>query len=82
MVVLLLPDAQRELPSLAAKALRGEEVVIAVGEKRLRLTPATSEADADPGKKRSGRGAWKGRVAIPDTFYDPWDAPDIGEAEA
>lgn len=80
MILLPLPDAQRELPALAAKALRGEEVLIAVGAKTLRLAPTPDEAAAKPGGTRSGRSTWKGRVNIPDAFYAPWDAEDIGEA--
>lgn len=82
MVMLRLPDAQRELPALAAKALRGEEVLIVVGEKKLRLAPAAAEGSARPGETRPGRGAWKERVTIPDAFYEPWDAEDIGETGA
>jgi hypothetical protein len=80
MILLPLPDAQRELPSLAAEALRGEEVLIAVGAKTLRLAPTPDAAPAKPGGTRSGRGAWKGRVTIPDALYAPWGAADIGEA--
>jgi hypothetical protein len=82
MIMLQLPDAQRELPSLAAKALNGEEVLIAVGEKRLRLALTRTEGSASASGTRPGRGAWKGRVTIPDGFYDQWDAEDIGEARA
>jgi len=82
MVALPLSDAQRELPALAAKALRGEEVLIVVGEKRLRLAPTPMEGSAKPSATRPGRGAWKGRVTILDGFYDEWDAADIGEPGA
>jgi hypothetical protein len=82
MVILALPDAQRDLPTLAAKALEGEDVLITVGEKMLRLTRAAVPAGGSPARSRSGRGSWKGRVTIPDTFYAPWDAEDIGEGEA
>ena len=80
--MLNLPDAQRELPTLVAKALRGEEVLIVVGEQRLRLAPAAVGSVLRSSGKRPGRGDWKGRVTIPDAFYKPWDAEDIGEAEA
>jgi hypothetical protein len=33
MITLQLPDAQRELPALADKALRGEQVFIVVAQK-------------------------------------------------
>jgi antitoxin (DNA-binding transcriptional repressor) of toxin-antitoxin stability system len=82
MVMVPLPDAQRELPSLAERALRGEEVLIAVGEKQLRLTPATTGPNVKPRNPRPGRGVWKGRVVITESFYEPWDAADIGEPGA
>ena len=37
MITLQFPDAQRELPTLADKALRGEQVFIVVGQKTLQL---------------------------------------------
>jgi len=81
MIMLQLPDAQRALPALAAKALDGAEVVIVVDGQRLRLMP-TGEAPPPAGPKRPGRGAWKGRLVIPDAFYQKWDADEIGEGRA
>ena len=81
MIMLQLPDAQRELPALAAKALDGEEVVIVVDGQRLRLMP-TGEAQPPAGPTRPGRGAWKGRLVIPDAFHQNWDADEIGEGKA
>lgn len=80
MIMLQLQDAQRELPALAANAPRGEDVLIAVGDQKLRLAPAAPDSGTKPGGTRAGRGGWKGRVTIPDAFYDAWDAEDIGEA--
>ena len=85
--MLNLPDAQRELPTLAAKTLRGEEVLIVVGEQRLRLAPAAVGSGLQSSGKRPRcgdwkGGDWKGRVTIPDAFYQPWDAEDIGETGA
>lgn len=74
-----LKDAQRELLTLADKAINGEDVFIMVGDRRLRLTRSDS-SDATRGHgPRPGRGAWKGRVTIPDAFYLPWATDEMGE---
>lgn len=82
MAIFALPDAQRDLPTLAARALEGEDVLITVGEKTLRLARAAVPAGGTAARLRPGRGTWKGRITIPDAFYAPWDAEDIGEGEA
>jgi hypothetical protein len=82
MITLRLQDAQRELPVLADKALRGEEVFITVGQDKLRLSQATDERAASHEGPRPGRGAWKGRINVPDAFYEPWTDEEIGESEA
>jgi hypothetical protein len=81
MLILPLPDAQRDLPTLAAKALEGEDVLITVGEKTLRLAEAETAGGTQGRGGRPGRGSWKGRVTIPEAFYAPWDAEESGEAE-
>lgn len=78
MIILKLPEAQQELPSLAEKALHGEEVFIEVGERKLRLAPTAAAPASGRGSPRPGRGTWKGRVTIPDAFYEPWDAEEMG----
>jgi hypothetical protein len=82
MITLQLQDAQRELPVLADKALRGEEVFITVGQDTLRLSPATDGRVASNDGPRPGRGAWKGRINVPDAFYEPWTDEELGESEA
>jgi hypothetical protein len=81
MITLQLPDAQRELPALADKALRGEQVFIVVGQKTLQLAPAAGESLATHRGPRPGRGTWKGRVTIPDAFYEPWTGEELGDPE-
>jgi hypothetical protein len=82
MIEVKIKDAQRELPTLAAKALDGEDVVITVGKKKLRLTRAEQNGAIDTGSgPRPGRGAWKDRITIPDAFYTPWSAEEMGESE-
>jgi len=82
MITLQLQDAQRELPVLADKALREEEVFITVGQDTLRLSPATDGRVASNDGPRLGRGAWKGRIDVPDAFYEPWTDEEMGESEA
>ena len=81
MITLQLREAQRQLPALADKALRGEEVYITVGQQRLRLAPTTSESNEQSASPRPGRGTWKGRVTIPDAFYEPWSTDEMGDSE-
>jgi hypothetical protein len=81
MITRQLPDAQRELPALADKALCGEQVFIAVGQRTLQLTPAVGESVPAQRGARPGRGAWKGRVTILDAFYEPWTGEELGEPE-
>lgn len=80
MITLELEQAQEDLPALAEKALLGEDVFIAVGARRLRLAPVTDSADVPLGPRR-GRGALRGRVIIPEAFYEPWSAEEEGETE-
>ena len=82
MIELDLQDAQRKLPDLAEKALLGEEVIIMLGQRRLRLTAIAEPGTArQRGGRRPGGGAWKGRVTIPDAFYEPWTEEEMGEHE-
>ncbi len=79
MIELQIKDAQRELLTLAAKAIGGEDVFIVVGDKRLRLTALDSNNTSNGHGPRPGRGAWKGRVTIPEAFYLPWSSDEMGE---
>jgi hypothetical protein len=81
MITVELRDAQRALPALADSALRGKAVYITVGPNKLRLAPADAEAPSETAGPRPGRGAWKGRVSIPDAFYESWTAEELGEQE-
>lgn len=79
MITLELQQAQRDLPTLAEKALGGEDVFIAVGSRTLRLVPSTSDSANDPPGPRPGRGALRGLLTIPDAFYEPWTEEEMGE---
>ncbi len=76
MITLELEQAREDLPALAEKALRGEDVFIAVGGRTLRLALVADAADAPPGPRR-GRGSWK--IEISDAFYEPWTDEEMGE---
>lgn len=78
MITLELEQAQRELQSLAEKALGGEDVFIAIGAHRLRLVPSGAGDLDDKAGPRSGRGALRRLLTIPDAFYEPWNEEEIG----
>jgi hypothetical protein len=83
MITLELEQAREDLPALAEKALLGEDVFIAVGDRRLRLAPvadAAKPAEAPLGPRR-GRGALRGLVVIADAFDEPWSAEEMGETK-
>lgn len=79
MITLELQQAQRDLPTLAEKALGGEDVFIAVGARKLRLVPSSPENPNDQSGPRPGRGALRGLLTIPDAFYEPWTDEEMGE---
>jgi antitoxin (DNA-binding transcriptional repressor) of toxin-antitoxin stability system len=58
--------AKTNLSRLIEQALRGEEVVIARGDKPVVRLVAL---DAPTPKRRFG--SLKGRIEVPDTFFDP-----------
>ncbi|WP_174284962.1 type II toxin-antitoxin system Phd/YefM family antitoxin [Sphingomonas bacterium] len=58
-------EAKTHLSSLVARAVGGEEIVIARGDKaQVRLVPV------EPKPKRVF-GSMKGQFAVPDSFFDP-----------
>ena len=79
MITLELEQAQRDLPTLAEKALGGEDVLIAVGPRMLRLVPAGSDELTEKAGPRVGRGALRGRLTVPDAFYEPWTDEEMGQ---
>ena len=59
-----------QLVFLVDKALGGEDFIIAVGARRLRLVPTESAGLDDKSIPRPGYGALRGLLTIPDAFYD------------
>lgn len=67
MTVVTIHRAKTELSRLLKLVEAGEEVIIARGDKPVaKLSPVVP-----PVKKSRGYGAWKGKVELPDSFFDP-----------
>lgn len=92
MIKVTIHAAKTNLSKLIAKVEAGEEVVICRADKEVaRLTPVGAEAkrgvreeqtpwsapDAWDGKSPRKPGLLKGKIVIPDTFYDPWSSKDF-----
>jgi len=67
MAIVTIHEAKTQLSKLIARALAGEEIVIARGKEPVaRLTPITAK------KRRPTFGILKGQLNIPDSFFfDP-----------
>ena len=67
MAIVTIHKAKTELSKLLKRVEAGEEIIIARGDKPVaRLVPAEPIV-----KKSRGRGAWKGKFTLPDSFFDP-----------
>ncbi len=67
MTIITVHKAKTELSKLIARAEAGEEIIIARGNKPVaRLAPIRELA-----VRNRGLGAWKGKVTVPDSFFDP-----------
>ena len=66
-------EAKTHLSSLVARALAGEEIVIARGGKpQVKLVPVE-----DPIRRPRVPGALKGQISIPDSFFDPMSEEEL-----
>lgn len=80
--------AKTNLSKLIAKVEAGEEVIICRGDKEVaKLVPANKQTPRAgvreeqakwDGKSPRKPGLLKGRMVIPDSFYDPWSSKDFG----
>jgi prevent-host-death family protein len=59
-------QAKTNLSKLIARAERGEEVVIARGDK-----PVVKLVPVEKPKAKRTPGSWKGRLSIDDRFFEP-----------
>ncbi|MGD9511550.1 MAG: type II toxin-antitoxin system Phd/YefM family antitoxin [Geminicoccaceae bacterium] len=66
MTTVTLDAAKTDLARLIDQALRGEEVVIAQGDK-----PAVRLVPVEAPKPRRVPGTLKGKLEVPDSFFDP-----------
>ena len=66
-------DAKTHLSSLIARAVAGEEIIIARGEQpQVKITPIVEAA-----KPNRVAGALKGKISIPDSFFDPMTEEEL-----
>ncbi|MEN2787725.1 type II toxin-antitoxin system Phd/YefM family antitoxin [Sphingomonas qilianensis] len=66
-------DAKTHLSSLVARAVAGEEIIIARGDApQVKLTPI-----APATKPNRVPGALKGKISIPDGFFDPMTEEEL-----
>jgi prevent-host-death family protein len=67
MTVVTVHKAKTQLSKLLKRVEAGEEIIIARGNR-----PIAKLLSAETPKKKSrGRGAWKGKFTLPDSFFDP-----------
>jgi len=72
MTTITLEKAQQDLPHLVKRALAGEEIVIAAGDRLVRLAPNPKEAGFDEtAARRRGYGSMKGQFEVPEGFFEP-----------
>jgi antitoxin (DNA-binding transcriptional repressor) of toxin-antitoxin stability system len=77
MTTIAIEKAQRELPELIQRALKGEEIFIASdgGKTSVRLVPTGfDEAIAI----QRGYGAWAGQFEVTDRFFEPLTDEECG----
>ncbi|MXZ19893.1 MAG: type II toxin-antitoxin system Phd/YefM family antitoxin [Caldilineaceae bacterium SB0665_bin_25] len=71
-----MQEAQTRLPILLTQVEAGEEIVITRNGK-----PVARLVDCKPrGKRRFG--AWKGRIAVDDSFFDPLPEEELSAWES
>ena len=72
MTTITLETAQNDLPALLARALAGEDIVIVVAGKHVRLAPCPAGSTFDEASaRRRGYGSMKGQFEVTDDFFTP-----------
>lgn len=72
MTTVTIEKAQQELPHLVKRALAGEEIVIEVENKLVRLALCPTAADFDEAVARQrGYGSMQGQFEVTDAFFEP-----------
>jgi antitoxin (DNA-binding transcriptional repressor) of toxin-antitoxin stability system len=78
MMKVTIHAAKTNLSKLIAQVEAGEEVTICRGEQEVvRLVRAQGAESGSEKRVRPGRGALKD-VELPDTFFEPWTARELG----
>ncbi|MEG3125295.1 type II toxin-antitoxin system Phd/YefM family antitoxin [Sphingomonas sp. GB1N7] len=73
MATVKMHEAKTHLSSLVARALAGEDIVIARGDKpQVKLVPVENGS-----KKPRVPGALKGKISIPDSFFNPMSEEEL-----
>ena len=83
MTTITLETAQNDLPALLARALAGEDIVIAMADKLVRLAPcpAGPAGSGEPRPSYRGHGVLKGQLIIGPEFFEPLSDEECGCAE-
>jgi len=72
MTTITLEKAKQDLPLLVERVLAGEDIVIEVENKLVRLAICSAEPNFDEvTARRRGYGSMKGQFEVPDSFFSP-----------
>ena len=79
MTTVSLENAQQELPALIKRVLAGEEIVIAAGDRLVRLAPSPGESGFNEATaRRRGYGSLKGQLFVGPEFFEPLSDEECG----
>jgi antitoxin (DNA-binding transcriptional repressor) of toxin-antitoxin stability system len=79
MTTITLEKAQQDLPLLVNRALAGEEIVIAAGDRLVRLAPSPAETSFNEATaRRRGYGSMKGQLVVGPEFFEPLSDEECG----
>ena len=78
MTTVTIEKAQQDLPHLVKRALAGEEIMIELEDKlvRLALCPAGPSFDEATARRR-GYGSMKGQFELSDAFFEPLSEDEL-----
>ena len=79
MITITLEKAQQDLQAVLKRVLAGEEIVIEVDDRRVRLAqePSTAVFD-DAVARRRGYGVLKGKLVVGPEFFEPLSDEECG----
>ncbi len=79
MTTITVEKAQQELPALIQRVLAGEEIVIAAGDRLVRLAPSPAESGFNEATaRRRGYGSLKGQLVVGPEFFEPLSDEECG----